>query len=176
MWLPYPIVTTNGIAMHEYISLVKNICYFCYMGNPVTADDIRDYLRAKYINPARARHESAIRIVAGDVHREMNLHNRVPAVWQVLAGKKFLAENDLTLEKREGPTSGPSTTAVFVYRLADSSVHSEDDRIRTAWESLRGIGKEVFAALGGGESFLRSERQNFYGSGANPANHSKDKK
>jgi hypothetical protein len=31
--------------------------------------------------------------------------------------------------------------------------------------SLRGIGKEVFAALGGGEAFLRSEREHFYDPG-----------
>ena len=140
------------------------------MSNHVTADDIRDYLRAKYIAPARARDESVIRIMAGDVHRDMHLHNRVPAVCQVLRGQKFLAENHLTLEKWEAPPGGQSTTAVGVYRLAHSGSRSEDDRIQTAWESLRGIGKEVFAALGGGESFLRNERQNFYGSGTDPIN------
>jgi hypothetical protein len=131
------------------------------MRNQITANDIRDHLRTNYIDPARTRHESVIRIVAGDVHRELRLHNRLPTVWRVLAGKKFLADNHLTLEKREKPQAGQTMTAVFVYRLADSGLHSEDDRMRTAWESLRGIGKEIFAALGGGESFLRNERQDF---------------
>jgi hypothetical protein len=31
-----------------------------------------------------------------------------------------------------------------------------------AWERLRGIGKDVFAELGGGEAFIRNERDNFY--------------
>jgi len=144
------------------------------MRNQVTAAGIRDYLRAQYINPARARHESVIRIVAGDVHREMHLHNRVPAVCRVLRGKEFLAENGLTLERWDGSPSRIGATATFIYRLTDSGSNSEDDGIRTAWESLRGIGKEIFGALGGGESFVRNERQNFYGSSSDPGDITKD--
>ena len=33
----------------------------------------------------------------------------------------------------------------------------------TTFESLRGIGKETFEALGSGETFIRKERENFYG-------------
>jgi hypothetical protein len=78
-----------------------------------------------------------------------------------LSGKRFLEENHLALEKREGPPSGQSTTVVFTYRLVDP--HRAPDR----WEEspllkLEGIGKEVFQSLGGGEAFIRRERERFY--------------
>lgn len=137
------------------------------MNQQTTAGRIREHILATYIDPARTRQESTVRIVAGDVHKALHLRNRVPAVCQVLSGKKFLAENNLILEKQEGPRSGQSTTAVFVYRLAGES-RSFSDEIESRWQSLRGIAKEAFTAPGGGEAFLRSERENFYGPGQDP--------
>jgi hypothetical protein len=42
---------------------------------------------------------------------------------------------------------------------------SKNDRSETeiAFLRLRGIAKEVFRSLGGGEAFIRRERENFYG-------------
>lgn len=140
-----------------------------------TADQIREHLRRTYIDPARSRHESTIRILAGDVHKALHLRNRVPAVCQVLSGRKFLIENGLILEKQEGPRSGQSTTAAFVYRLTSKGAGSRDD-IEARWQSLRGLGKQVFAALGGGEAFLRSERETFYDPGRDPLGHEWGKK
>ena len=137
------------------------------MGQEVTADRIREHLRVTYIKPARSRHDATIRIVAGEVHKALHLRNRVPAVCQVLSGKKFLAENNLVLEKQEGPRSGQSTTATFIYRLS-GEVRSSGDEAEARWQSLRGIGKDVFASLGGGEAFLKNERENFYDRGRDP--------
>ncbi len=137
------------------------------MEKHTTAEHIREHLQRTYVKPARARHEATIRIVAGDVHKALQLRNRVPAVCQVLSGRKFLVENGLVLEKQEGPPSGQGTTAAFVYRLTDQVNTSRDD-IEARWQSLRGIGKKVFAALGGGEAFLRTERDNFYDPGRDP--------
>lgn len=39
-----------------------------------------------------------------------------------------------------------------------------------AWESLRGVLEEVYAEFGGGEAYLRSERENFYDGGQDPLN------
>jgi hypothetical protein len=138
------------------------------MATEATADRIRGYLRSVYVDPARSRHESSVRIVAGDVHKALHLNNRVPAVCQVLGGRKFLMENNLVLEKQEGPRSGQSTTAAFVYRLAGTGSESQADRIEAAWKSLRGIAKDVYAALGGAENFLRNERDHFYNPGQDP--------
>ena len=135
---------------------------------PVTIDatDIREYARAKYVEPARARRESTIRIVAGEVHKGVRLSNRVPQVCQALKSQKFLNENHLVLEKLEGPPSGLSTTVTFTYRLLDEA--GQPPVIGSAdWSfgGLRGIAKDVFKSLGGGEAFIRKERERFYGRG-----------
>ena len=128
------------------------------------ADRVREHARLEYIEPARRRHESTIRIVAGDVQKAMRLSNRVPLVCQALKSHKFLDENHLVLEKWGGPPSGMSTTVVFTYRLAEGGRASSQE---AEWPflRLRGIGKEVFQSLGGGEAFIRKEREEFYGPG-----------
>jgi hypothetical protein len=54
-----------------------------------------------------------------------------------------------------------STTMTFTYRLLDDGKEQQQkpDPLARLW----GIGKEVFESLGGGEAFIRSERENFYG-------------
>jgi|SRR5947209_12898219 len=125
------------------------------------AERIRDYARLEYIEPARRRRDSIVRIVAGDVHKALGLNNRVPAVCQALKSNKFLDENRLVLEKWDGPPSGMSSTVAFTYRLAGEAL--ADTGIRESpLLRLQGIGKKVFESLGGGESFIRRERERFY--------------
>ncbi len=81
---------------------------------------------------------------------------------QALAGKKFLTENAVTLIERHAPPSGQSNTVTFVYNIGAQK--PEGSRY-AGLLALRGIGREVFAALGGGEEYLRRERANFYGDG-----------
>jgi len=85
-----------------------------------------------------------------------------------LKSRKFLYENHLVLEKCEGPPSGMSTTVVFTYRLL-----SDDRKAPTAppeWPflKLRGIAKEAFSSLGGGEAFIQQERARFFDPGHEP--------
>lgn len=129
------------------------------------AERVREYVRTAYVEPARQRNEETIRVVAGDVARALELRNRTPAVCQALGGRKFLKENDLLLERLDAPPSGLSTRAAFVFRL-------QHPQAKTSWvESflqLRGVGKEVYASFGGGEEYLRKERENFYSPGKDP--------
>jgi 5-methylcytosine-specific restriction protein B len=81
------------------------------------ADRVREHARREYIDPARRRGDSTVRIVAGDVQRAVNLSNRAALVCQALKSHKFLKENHLVLEKWEGPPGGVSTTVKAVYRL-----------------------------------------------------------
>jgi hypothetical protein len=126
------------------------------------SDRIRDYVRREYIEPARRRREVAVRIVAGDVHRALHLTNRVPVVCSALSSKGFLKENRLEMN-REGPPSGLSTTVVFTYRFANEDSGKSPKPSRSPFYSFRGIAKDVFQALGGGEAFIRSEREQFHG-------------
>ncbi len=129
------------------------------------ADRVREHARQEYIEPARRRHESTIRIVAGDVQKAVRLINRVSLVCQALKSHKFLDENHLVLEKWDGPPSGMSTTVAFTYRLMNETGQTSGPPVESPFLRLRGIAKDVFQSLGGGEAFIRKEREQFYGSG-----------
>ena len=129
------------------------------------ADRVRDYARQEYIEPARRRRESTIRIVAGEVQKAVRLSNRVSLVCQALKSHKFLDENHLVLEKWDGPPSGMSTTVIFTYRLLDEAGQISSQPSESPFLRLRGIAKDVFQSLGGGEAFIRKERKRFYGPG-----------
>jgi hypothetical protein len=133
---------------------------------PVThADRVRDYARREYIEPARKRRQSMVRVVAGEVQKGVHLSNRVSLVCQALKSHKFLAENHLLLEKWEGPPSGMSTTVAFTYRVLDTALQPSTQPEEWPFKKLRGVAKEVFRNLGGGEAFLREERDKFHGPG-----------
>ncbi len=133
-----------------------------------SSDAIRRYAYEKYVSQACRRKEKIISINVGEVHREMGLSNRVPLVCAALGSKKFLTEHGLRIVSKTGPPSGQSTTVTYLYEI----VHSKPQK-QTAdetWESLRGIGKDVYASYGGGEEYLRQERANFYAPGKDPLN------
>jgi hypothetical protein len=123
------------------------------------SDSIRRHAYEKYVLQARRRKEKLISINVGDVHRELGLSNRVPLVCAALGSKKFLSEHGLRIVSKTGPPSGQSTTVTFLYEMVNSM--REEQAADDMWESLRGIGKEVFAALGGAEKFIREERAHF---------------
>ena len=126
------------------------------------ADRIREFAASNFIAPARRRGEKTVQITAGDIRSGLHLGNVVANVVQALKGPKFLRSNHLEIESIEGPPSGVGPNVKITYRLLDEdgqvSGSSEDLFLR-----LYGIGKEVFASLGGGEAFIRREREQFYG-------------
>jgi hypothetical protein len=124
------------------------------------ADKIRLHARDKYVLPARRRKETQVSIRAGDIVRDLGLVGRTPAVCNALKGKKFCQGNNLRLVRVKGPRSGQSTTVVCTYEFVDAK--SVSDRRNDPWLQLRGTLKNVFAELGGGEAYLRAERDNFY--------------
>jgi len=134
---------------------------------PLTdTDRVREYARREYIEPARVRRQSTVRVVAGEVQKAVRLTNRVPLVCQALKSQKFLTENHLILEKWEGPPSGMSTTVTFTYRILDDAGQQPSAQPEVwPFQKLRGVAKEVFRSFGGGEAFLRKEREQFHGSG-----------
>jgi hypothetical protein len=134
---------------------------------PLThTDRVREYARREYIDPARSRRQSTVRVVAGEVQKAVRLTNRVPLVCQALKSTKFLTENHLILEKVEGPPSGMRTTVTFSYRiLDDGGRQNAPEPDADPFRKLRGVAKEVFRSLGRGEAFLRGEREQFHGSG-----------
>jgi hypothetical protein len=131
------------------------------------ADSIRHHAIDKYVAPARHQRDKTFSINVGGVHRDLGLQNRVPAVCSALTSRKFLMENRLHLISRTGPPSGKSTTVTYTYEFIDPQKREGDqgnDR-PDAWNRLRGALKDIFAELGGGENYLRKERDQFRGVG-----------
>jgi hypothetical protein len=124
------------------------------------SDSVREYARKQYIEPARQRGETRVKIVAGDVHRGLRLTQRVPLVCNALASKEFLETNHLELESRKGPPSGLSTTVEFTYLIVPVG-KPKPRQLLAAFLPYLGAGKEVFGALGGAEAFIKAEREAF---------------
>ena len=97
-----------------------------------------------------------------EVLKDLNLGgDRAPAVCSALKTRKFLEDNHLLLENRQGPAKMQSTTVRFKYRLLDeepTASQNQEDALLGLW----GTGKDVYAGLGGGEAFIRKERERFY--------------
>ncbi len=130
------------------------------------SDSVRRHAYEKYVAAARRRREKTVSINVGEVHRALALNNRVPLVCAALGSKKFLTEHGLRILSKTGPPSGQSTTVTFTYEIVKPE--SQKPTADEAWQSLRGIAKDVYASFGGGEAYLKQERANFYGPGQDP--------
>lgn len=122
------------------------------------SDQVRQHAVDAYLSPARRRREKTVTINVGAVHKSLKLGNRVPLVCTALESQKFLKENRLRLISKTGPPSGQSTTVKFTYEFLESG---REPSGQDAWHRLRGALKDVFAELGGGEAYLRAERDSF---------------
>lgn len=77
------------------------------------ADMIRAFAEKEYIVPARKNGDKAVAIRAGDVHKKMNLANRMPNVCQALQSKKFTVLTRTTLLSITGPNPGANCIMTF---------------------------------------------------------------
>jgi hypothetical protein len=127
------------------------------------AEKIRLHAREKYVIPARDRKQMRFSIRAGDVLREMGMSTRnMPGVCEALKGSKFWQANNLRLLEVSGPPSKQSPTVVCTYEFADPKDTNPALEQERPWIRLRGALKDIFANLGGGEAYLRAERESFY--------------
>ncbi|SRR5579884_232017 len=126
-------------------------------------EEVQRLVKVAYIEPARRRGESTIRIKAGDVHRELHWVNRVPSVCTTLSSRKFQEETGLKLIQKDTPPSGMGTRAVYVYRLSEHGTRGQGQKPeRGRLEALYGSLAGVFHELGGAEKFIRDERQKLH--------------
>jgi len=141
--------------------------YVVRMVNPVsvkpTKETMRHAIRA-YIAPARERGEKTVHIRVGEIQKELGWTNRTPSVFSTLKSQPFQREAGIELiEKRGGPASGgPSTTVEFVYRILDRDA-SKAPEVKpvpngAGLEKLYGIFRDEYASFGGGEAYLKAER------------------
>ena len=161
---------------------IVNVCYVVSMSivetqQPLGAKGIREYIRARYFEPARQSRETLVTIRAGDIHRELGLRNRVPNVCQVMESKLLEKEAGVKVSSKQGPPSGRGTTLTVTYAVdlqrsggefgvdpeVEKGVLPRPEHPGVAlFYALRGLGKDLYAAEGGGEAWLTKERANFY--------------
>jgi hypothetical protein len=128
-------------------------------------DLARKHVIKTYVEPARARGEQRVQVRVGNVVKELGWTNRTPSVFSTLSSRAFQREAGVELiEKRGGPPSGgPSTTVQFVYRILGKGEQTSDAPAPTpsgqGLEKLHAILGDVFARLGGGEAYLKAERE-----------------
>ncbi len=79
------------------------------------ADRIREHVHERYVQPARAASSSEVTIRAGDVHSDMGLVSRMPAVCAALDSRIFADESGLRPVSRTGPRQGAN--AFFRFSL-----------------------------------------------------------
>lgn len=123
------------------------------------SDLIRNHVCDSYLKTAIQKGEAKFTVNAGAVHKALSLVNRVPQVCSALESKKLLDANQLRIVSRTGPPSGRSTTVTFTYEILASDRKSSSST--NPLTGIRGIAKDLFRRLGGGEAFIRRERRNF---------------
>ena len=128
-------------------------------------EQTKRHVISTYVQPARQKGEKTVQVRVGNVQKELGWTNRTPSVFSTLSSKDFQQEAGVELiEKRGGPPSGgPSTTVHFVYRLLDETAQTASQAKAISdgagLKALYGLCAETFKALGGGEEFLRRERE-----------------
>jgi hypothetical protein len=126
-------------------------------------EETKRHLISRYVEPARQKGERTFEVRVGTIQKELGWTNRTPSVFSTLTSKEFQQEAGVTLvEKTGGPASGgPSTTWKFIYEVLDTPEHSQPATAGRGndLKELFGLCRETFAALGGGEEFLRRERE-----------------
>ncbi|MGA9060724.1 MAG: hypothetical protein WB341_03560 [Terracidiphilus sp.] len=130
-------------------------------------DVTKKHVIATYVQPARSRGEKIVQIRVGNVLKDLGWTNRTPSVFSTLSSRAFQREAGLVLiEKRGGPASGgPSTTVQFVFRVLDAGEAGQSPYTAgnpvpngAGLEKLYGVLKDAYAAFGGGEAYLKAER------------------
>jgi hypothetical protein len=127
-------------------------------------DLTKNHVIASYVEPARRTGKKTVRVRVGNVLKELRWTNRTPSVYSTLNSSEFQNEAGVELiEKTGGPASGgPSTTVQFVYKvLGEPSRSPKAEKPLpngAGLEKLYGILAKEFAQLGGGEAYLKAER------------------
>lgn len=149
------------------------------MPNYGATEKVRSFVAENYIEPARQRGEGTVTIHAGSLSKVLQEHNilppnRFPIICGAMGSPIFAKKNHLSLDSRQGPSSGLSSTATFTFTLKPIApspnsvrpVSSQGDGTppvasQSSFLSLRGLLKATYKKLGGAESFHRRESENW---------------
>ena len=155
----------SALRAASYVCFYSMLCFY-RRANMNHSDQVREFVKEHYVVPARRTGAGTVSVRVGEVHRAMKWDlKRVPQVCSALSTRKFLNSANVELIERKGPPSGQSTTVEFTLRLLkpESGAHEEPPEAKPVAKgdglrALYGIFAEEFKALGGGEAFLKAER------------------
>ncbi len=128
-------------------------------------EQTKNHVISAYVKPARQNGERTVQVRVGTVQKELGWTNRTPSVFSTLSSKEFQKEAGIELIQKVGgpPSGGPSTTVQFVYQVLDGAENTTPGAKvvpkRDGLRELYGLCAGTFKALGGGEAFLRRERE-----------------
>ena len=77
------------------------------------AEAISQHIVSRHFVPTWKRQQSQITLKAGDIHEELALKDRMPAVCDVLGSEKFQRMTSTKLISRGGPHHGASATLLI---------------------------------------------------------------
>ena len=79
------------------------------------SERISQHIVDRHFVPAWGARRETLEIRAGDVHKEIGLVNRMPAICSVLGSQRFQQLTRCHLVERKGPHNGAN--AIFVFHL-----------------------------------------------------------
>jgi hypothetical protein len=82
-------------------------------GSSRLADQIRAFVVAEYLRPAREKHEKHVSVRVKDVHKRLGLVQRYPAIVSALQAKSFLEHHRLRPVDSDGTKDGSTRVLVF---------------------------------------------------------------
>ena len=77
------------------------------------ADEIREFVKKNYIDPARKSGQQFVTVRASEIHEAMGLTERFPAVCSALDTDKFIDFASVVIHKRMGPPQSSSVVWTF---------------------------------------------------------------
>jgi hypothetical protein len=128
-------------------------------------EQTKKHVISTYVNPARLRGEKTFHLRVGNVQKELGWTNRTPSVFSTLLSKDFQQEAGVELIEKSGgpPSGGPSTTWQFVFRVVgEGEASAPAAKVIPNGEGLMdlyGIFADAYKQFGGGEEYLRRERE-----------------
>jgi hypothetical protein len=127
------------------------------------SDQIREYVRVRYVEPARLTRSSRFAVPCGTVQRELGVSNGIAEVRAALNTPKFLDPNGLRLVETNWLPSGTSTTVVYEFRdfVANAAESTVSGTIYATLRQMEGILKDAYKELAGADQAIREEREGY---------------
>jgi hypothetical protein len=131
------------------------------------SDQIREYVRSHYVEPARRAKHARFSVRCGTVQKELGMSNRIAQICIALNGPEFLDPNGLQLVEKSCPPSGTSTAVVYTYEFLNARatpVTSPVPVSTSIFEELlqmEGVLKKSYKQIGGAERAIREQREGY---------------